>query len=460
MSFPSSNQRRPFDILIYGATGFTGKRVVKHIHDSHPEIKLAISGRSGNKLQSIITELELHNISTQQIFIASTDDESTLIQTFSQTKIVLACAGPFRQDFGKKIVHACLQAKTDYLDICGEPQFFDDILVEYDAVARSQEQLIVSACAFDCVPSELSAKLVARELRRYQLANQQPITVSGIEIVHTIDGLSCGNATTFHAAVDGFHASMKGELKKTRRRVQETYPIEKPPPPPKSWPKLPKTVGLIPTFHERSQTHLFKFMGADASAILSSDRYLRLRSSELSSSRDDTTLQNQPKPILSVCFGVKEKTSVCKVLGFGSIFSTLARWEFGCNLLHNHPEVFSGGAFREGGPTQEELNDTRFTTYSIAYGSHADEFVEAKCTGAEPGYVATPQMLTALALTVLNHRDSLPFKGGVMLPGALFGECEEAFTNLKNEGISFEIEGVSFKGNNDGGSANHAEANV
>ena len=66
-------------------------------------------------------------------------------------------------------------------------------------------------------------------------------------------------------------------------------------------------------------------------------------------------------------------------------FPRLARWEFGCNLLHNHPEVFSGGAFREGGPTQKELNDTRFTTYSIAYGSHADEFVEAKCTGAEPG---------------------------------------------------------------------------
>ena len=54
--------------------------MVKHIHDSHPEIKLAISGRSGDRLQSIITELELHNISPEQIFIASTDYSKKMMQ--------------------------------------------------------------------------------------------------------------------------------------------------------------------------------------------------------------------------------------------------------------------------------------------------------------------------------------------------------------------------------------------
>lgn len=316
MSLPTHNQERPFDMMVYGATGFTGKRVVKHIHDNHPEVNLAIAGRSQEKLQSIITELQLTKMSPQHVFTASTDDESMLINTFSKTKILLACSGPFRQSFGKKIVSACLQSNTDYLDICGEPQFFDDMMVEYDSMARSQGTLVVSACAFDCVPAELSAKLVAKELKELQLSHQQPTAVSGIEIVHTMDGSPCGNATTFHAAVDGFYASSQGELKRSRQRVQEAFPIEKLPPSPASWPKLPKTIGLLPEYHERTQKFIFKFMGADASAILSSDRYLRLRSSELS------TYTPEPKPRLSVCFGVENKSSVCKVLGFGSIFST------------------------------------------------------------------------------------------------------------------------------------------
>lgn len=144
-------------------------------------------------------------------------------------------------------------------------------------------------------------------------------------------------------------------------------------------------------------------------------------------------------PRLSVCFGCPDQISSMKVISYGAVFSGLARFKFGCNMLHGNPGLFSNGVFTEGGPSEAELKDASFCTYSIGYGSTSDEIVAATCRGPEPGYVATPRMLVALAVAVLNYRDKLPFSGGVMLPGALFGECEEVYTVLKENDIVFEV---------------------
>lgn len=129
-----------------------------------------------------------------------------------------------------------------------------------------------------------------------------------------------------------------------------------------------------------------------------------------------------------------------KVIGMGAIFSGLASTSFGCNMLHSNPGLFSNGFFVEGdGPSDADLEGVSFCTYSTGYGSGKEQIVKATCKGPEPGYVATPRMLVALALTVLNHRDKLAFSGGVVLPGALFGETTEVYESLKENGITFEV---------------------
>jgi hypothetical protein len=266
--------------------------------------------------------------------------------------------------------------------------------------------------------------------------------LSGIEIVHTFQNVSCANPTTFHAAVDGFHAASTGELKKSRARVKEMMKnagvSTSSPARPEAWPKLPVAPGMTPVYHERSNQYILKFIGADAACVLSSDRYLRYRSAQKKDGTNEVLL-NTPGPRLSVCFGIDTKYNAGKFLAYGATFSTLAKFEWGCKLLHNNPELFSGGVFREGGPTDEELKDATFTTLSVAYGKDEKDCVYGRCHGEEPGYVATPKILVALALTVLNHREKLPFSGGVALPGAVFGECEEVFQTLKREGVTFEI---------------------
>ena len=412
---------RPFDILVYGATGFTGKKVAAYLCEQHADRKVAIAGRSADKLQAVAEELGL---TSDSVMVAPVDDMEALKKAVGSTRVVLACAGPYRH-VGREIVAAAIATQTDYLDLCGEPQYFDDTLVEFEEQAREAKTLIVSACAFDCVPAELSMKFVAKEFRkRYP---ESPVT--GVEIVHTFHGISHVNATTFHAAVDGFHAVSTGELSASRKKVKEAFPVPKAPPRPSEWPNKPQAPGTLPVYHEPTKSYIMKFMGADAAAILNSERYLRIR---------DPERNKEPQPRLSVCFGLEQSWSAYKFIAFGSVFSTLARFQWGCDVLHKQPELFTGGVFRDGGPSDDDLKEGGFVTHSVAYGLD-DKALRATCSGPEPGYVATPKMLVALAVTVLDNRSKLAFDGGVMLPGALFGECQEAFEQLDKEGITFQV---------------------
>lgn len=430
--------QRTYDILVYGATGFTGQKVASYIHQRHPEIKLAISGRSQSKLLALAQSIGL---SSDHVHSASTENQPQLVSTLSQAKIVIACAGPYRH-VGRDIVAASILAQTHYLDLCGEPQFFDDMLAEFDHKARDNGTLVISACAFDCVPAELTAKLASRELKR----KFKNCPVTNLEIVHTFQGFSVGNPTTFHAAVDGFHAAAKGELRRSRERVEAQLNLKalsgaKPPPCPSDWPSIVvKPEGITPLYHPETETYLLKFVGADAACILASDRYLRYRRAiEQDGGNSSSSEIIAPFPRMSVCLGLSSKSAAYKVLGYGAIFSVLARFGYGCKILHSNPSLFSNGVFRQGGPTEEEMEHTSFKTYCTAYGMNKEESIRVTCSGPEPGYVATPKMIVALALTVLHHREEVKFDGGVMLPGAAFGDSDVALEMLKKEGVIFEV---------------------
>ena len=350
------------------------------------------------------------------------------------------------------ILKAAMKAKCDYLDICGEPQFFDDALLAFDRQARNDGLLAVHAAAFDCVPAELGASLAERELlNRYKNNSEGNVDCAGIEVIHTMQNVSSANATTFHAAVDGFYAASTGELKASRKKVKENYPEfdqTKPPTRPSNWPKVPETPGAImPGYNDELGLRTMKFVGADASAIRSSWRYLRSRIPDHKRKGMEIA-----EPRLSVLIGLdgKETTAAMKVMLYGGCFSTLARWQWGCNLLHSYPETFSGGVFTSKGPTEEELQQARFTTYVSAYGSKHSEsnsqVARVKISGPEPGYISTPILIVALALTILDagkdeekNEVNLSFGSGVTLPGALFADCDRVYDHMRKGGVLFDV---------------------
>ena len=194
------------------------------------------------------------------------DESDKLVAAFSNAKIVIACAGPYSL-CGMPILKAAVEARADYLDLCGEPQFFDDALLSFDREAREAGVLACHAAAFDCVPAELGAALAEKKLLKNNTS------CAGVEVIHTMQNVSSANATTWHAAVDGFHAASSGELAKSRSKVKESYPEFKetmPPSRPEEWQCRPETPGILPGYNDELGLRTIKFVGADASAIRSS----------------------------------------------------------------------------------------------------------------------------------------------------------------------------------------------
>jgi len=447
------HSNRSIDIIVHGATGYTGKRVVRHLASKHPHLNIAICGRSNAKLAAVAAEIgwdESKSQSSTFVVANVVEGASDLISAFSNAKVAIACAGPYRQ-CGLPILKAAIDARCDYLDLCGEPQFFDDALLAFDREARNSGVLAVHAAAFDCVPAELGAALAERQLLdKYSSGDEEKVECAGIEVIHTLQNVGSANATTFHAAVDGFYAAASGELSVGRKKVKENYPEFKettPPTRPTDWPKVPETPGAImPSYNEELGLRTMKFVGADASAIRSSWRYLRSRVPDHSRKG-----KHVPEPRLSVLIGLDMNNSLAalKLMAYGATFSTLARWKWGCNMLHSSPEAFSGGVFTSEGPTEEELEQGGFTTFVTAYGAkHCPEtnsqVARVRITGPEPGYVATPSLIVALALTILDAGNGgsevkLSFNSGVTLPGALFGDCDKVYDNMRKEGVSFDV---------------------
>ena len=106
---------KKFDIIVYGATGFTGSLCAKYLKENYPGLAWGIAGRNQKKLERLSKKLGLGC----KIFIADGDDFSALNEVTKQTKVVLTTAGPFHR-YGSKLVASCVANSTHYVDITGE----------------------------------------------------------------------------------------------------------------------------------------------------------------------------------------------------------------------------------------------------------------------------------------------------------------------------------------------------
>ena len=148
MSFSS----RPISILVYGATGFTGKEVTRYLTNLQSCSRWAIAGRSQEKLNILRSDLSVPN--HVDCFAVDCKDTDGLTNLFKNCELVLNCTGPFRF-LGEPVVSACIEAGCHYMDITGEPQFMENIFVKYHEKAKNAHVLVIHAAAFDSVPADL-----------------------------------------------------------------------------------------------------------------------------------------------------------------------------------------------------------------------------------------------------------------------------------------------------------------
>ncbi|WP_407189519.1 saccharopine dehydrogenase family protein [Bradyrhizobium centrosematis] len=155
-----------FDIVVYGATGFTGQLVAEYLASHYKDdkaLKWAMAGRSLDKLTSVRDAIGAP--AETPLIVADASDAASLKAMVEQTRSVITTVGPY-QLYGEGLLAACVAAGVDYFDLCGEPIWMRQMIDKYEAAAKESGARIVFSCGFDSVPFELGTFFVQEEAKR------------------------------------------------------------------------------------------------------------------------------------------------------------------------------------------------------------------------------------------------------------------------------------------------------
>eukprot|EP00941_MAST-03F_sp_MAST-3F-sp1_P001958 g1958.t1 len=204
--------KREFDLILYGATGFTGRIAAQYIanrKEGKNKLKWAIAGRNERALERVVTDLGLGDV---PIVIADSTKQATIDVMCRKTKCLISTVGPFDL-YGRGVVAACAYAGTHYCDITGESDFVRSMIDHYDDVARESGARIVSFCGHDCVPWDLVVLKAAEHMKEVSLkATGKPESIQVVHCFDEIRGSASGGtiATVFHALWN--HSRSKSKL--------------------------------------------------------------------------------------------------------------------------------------------------------------------------------------------------------------------------------------------------------
>ncbi|KRX00013.1 hypothetical protein PPERSA_05515 [Pseudocohnilembus persalinus] len=159
---------RKYDLVMYGATGFTGFECCKYIAQNYPNLKWAIAGRSHKKLQEQkqkLTGIDPALEKKLDILVADSQSLQDLRSIISDTRVILSTVGPFAK-YGNYVIALCAQYGTNYVDSTGECDWVKGTIEKYDELAHKSGANIVSQCGYDSVPFDMSTYFMAEYFKK------------------------------------------------------------------------------------------------------------------------------------------------------------------------------------------------------------------------------------------------------------------------------------------------------
>ncbi|MDP2771381.1 MAG: saccharopine dehydrogenase NADP-binding domain-containing protein [Giesbergeria sp.] len=156
---------KPFDLVVHGATGFTGRLVVEYLLQRYPAgsgLRWAMGGRNAEKLAAVRDEVGAP--ADTPLVVTDTSNPASLQALMDQTRLVLTTVGPY-QLYGNELVAACAAAGVDYVDLCGEPAWMRHMIDAHEATAQASGARIVFSCGFDSIPFDLGVFMLQNEMK-------------------------------------------------------------------------------------------------------------------------------------------------------------------------------------------------------------------------------------------------------------------------------------------------------
>ncbi|WP_433533594.1 saccharopine dehydrogenase family protein [Micromonospora sp. CA-263727] len=210
---------RAYDIVLFGATGFTGGLTAEYLaRHAPPGLRWAIAGRNPAKLAAVRDRLAAIDPAVAGLSLLTADaaDPASLRAVAADARVVASTVGPFVHH-GGPLVAACATEGTDYLDITGEPEFVDLMYLRHHAEAVRTGARLVHTCGFDSIPHDLGVWFTIK-----QLPADGPITVDGY--VRAGGRVSAG---TYHSALTSFSRTREASRAARERRAVEPRPADR-----------------------------------------------------------------------------------------------------------------------------------------------------------------------------------------------------------------------------------------
>ena len=204
---------REFDVVLFGATGFTGGLTADYLAGAVPDgCRWALAGRNQGKLAAVRDRLTATHpeLADLPLLHADATDPASLADVAGRARVVISTVGPY-VEHGEPLVAACVEAGTDYVDLTGEPEFVDTVYVKHHRRAVETGARIVHACGFDSIPHDLGALFTVQ-----QLPEGVPLRVRGM--VRSNATLSGG---TFASALGAFSRARQMKQAHAERRKVE-----------------------------------------------------------------------------------------------------------------------------------------------------------------------------------------------------------------------------------------------
>ncbi len=166
--------KRDYDIVIWGASGFTGRLVAEYLYKNYnyKDLKWAIAGRDKEKLNTVRENYLDENI---PIILADSFDESSLVEMVKKTNVVCSTVGPYAK-YGSLLLKSCVNNGTNYCDLAGEAQWIRKMIDLYHDKAIDNNVKIVNSCGYDSIPSDMGVYFINKNLSKKNLKIKMRVT--------------------------------------------------------------------------------------------------------------------------------------------------------------------------------------------------------------------------------------------------------------------------------------------
>jgi short subunit dehydrogenase-like uncharacterized protein len=386
-----------FDIVVYGATGFTGQLVAEYLAEHYRgdrTLKWAMAGRSLDKLASVRDAIGAP--ADTALIVADAGDPASLKAMIEQTRSLLSTVGPY-QLYGSELVAACAASGTDYLDLCGEPVWMRQMIDAHQATAQATGARIVFSCGFDSLPFELGVFFVEETAKK----------VLGAP-VNRVKGRVRAMKGTFSG---GTAASIKATFAAAAKDLSLVALLKNP-------------FVLTPGFEGPKQPPGNKPLF---------DQELDAWTAPFVMSTINTRSVHRSNLLMGFPYGKDFIYDEMVLTGPGEKGETDAKRVVAANAEMGGP----GGPKPGEGPSKEQRDTGLYDLLFVGIGEGGRQVRVAVRGDRDPGYGSTSKMIAECAICLLRDTPDVP--GGIWTPGAAMGNSLIKRL-VEHAGLTFEVE--------------------